>query len=362
MRSIRLFILPILFSIALFSCEETTVIDTPLRASYAISSPDTGAKGLVHTYFGDRMDYLIFDSTHFVMSREALVGKLVQWYDGDNLWIRQMEGEYCSCIQLEGGLLDIWREDEWLQDFTYNESTSEVNGWEVNEGIAMDELGDTTWVALSTQYPNAWFENPTFNGLPLRYQYRLRGAKVTYEVDTIESIDASFDPSGYDYQCVKMPAEAFLGYAPQDTVFVGDNRVWVYGDLTNDFGEYINGELMVESFDGNTTQSAKVRVEQGTFDVELPYGLLYTLDLTADGMVHRRIEIDTRDVPQDGNQITMDLSMSVFAPENNEVDEYLSSTNVGIARYSADAGGIIFDFEYTEAVMAEVERLRNLDN
>ena len=58
----------------------------------------------------------------------------------------------------------------------------------------------------------------------------------------------------------------------------------------------------------------------------------------------------------------MDLSMSVFAPENNEVDEYLSSTNVGIARYSADAGGIIFDFEYTEAVMAEVERLRNLDN
>jgi len=103
---------------SLFSCSETNSgpLELPLEVHYSINSIDTGVQAMVHAYFGEDMRYILHDSVRVTMERKALLAEVIQWYDVKNLWITERNGDYCTCVHLNGELLDFWKKDEYLQE------------------------------------------------------------------------------------------------------------------------------------------------------------------------------------------------------------------------------------------------------
>ena len=350
----------ILVILACSSCEtpSSEKMQLPIEVSYAIQSQDTGARAMVHAYFGERMSYVLHDSSHFTMRRSALTGDVTQWYDGDNLWIREESGEYCTCVHLEGEILELWKRDEYLVSAEFEkEPTRSILNEPVRNGLAFNDGGDSTWVSCAVNFPNAWFDHTLFPGLPMEYIYNLRGAKVVYLADSLKSSEEPFTPAFYQKSCVATPAEAYLGFSPLDTIQWTSDKIWVYGDMLNSDNEYVRGELLIQTFDKGVESRSRLRIDEGIFDIELVPGKSYVLDFWAPGFAHNRIQLDCSNMPFDGSNIMLDLSNNLIEPQNQAVDDYLQNTLMGIAVYDPREQTLVFDFEYTEAVGAEVQRL-----
>lgn len=346
--------------LSLNSCVETKhePLSLPLKVHYSINSLDTGVRGMVHAYFGEEMEYVLHDSVRVSMTRNALLGEVSQWYDGENLWIRERNGDYCSCLHLHDELLDFWKKDEYLKETNFSsKSKSQILGIDVYEGIAISESGDTTYVACAKDYPNAWYEHSNFPGLPLKYTYKLRQKDVVYLADSIENTTIPFTPEAFSKNCVLTPAGAFMGFSPLDTVQWTTDKVWVFGDLLNMDNEYLQGDLMIQTFENGIESRAKLRIEEGVFDVELSPGKRYILDFWSPGFAHNRISIDCTKMPFKGINLSLDLSNKLIQPANEAVLEYLNNTLMGVATYVPETETLEFDFEYTEEVGKEIQRL-----
>ena len=356
-RSISYFIAILAIAFAFNSCGPSIPVP-PMEVNYSVSSPDTGAQGMVHTYFGEYMNYKVYDSTTFQMKREGLLGAVTQWYDKDAIYIRETMGDYCTCVQLEGTLFEMWKKDEWISNYEYSAEKGTHLGYATMSGVAVGEMGDTTWIEIAPDIINPWFENPSLPGLPLKYEYLFRGKKVTYEVDKIDALKESYDPSSFADGCVRIPPPAFMGMAPQDSMTWDTNDIWVFGGLFDDADNYVRGDVMVEVSSESGVEQAKMRVDQGTYDLQLLPGELYTLDFTAEGQVHKRIELDCRDMPEDQGSFLLNMDVHLFEAVDPEVDDYLSRTPVGVAYFDVDSMNLIFDFEYTKQVAMELSRLQ----
>lgn len=329
----------------------------PLRIHYTVQSPDTGVQAMVHTYFGEDMEYIVYDSNTVKMSREALAGGLTQWYADSVLYIRETAGDYCSCVKLEGSLLQMWMEDEWISDYQFTETSSHL-GFDTKKGAAADDMGDTTWVEIAPDLINPWFENPSLPGLPMKYAYRLRGKKVNYEVDKIETVQAEFDPFNYSKNCVNVPPAAYMGMAPDDSTDWGIDDIWIFGNLLNENDEYVRGQISIEEYTEGQMTSAKMSIDQGTYDVQLLPGKRYILDFTAADNVHKRIELDCSLMPENEGSFLLNMDVNLFPSGQKEVDDYLKETPIGYAVFNPDSMNLQFDFEYTRQVAMEISRIQ----
>lgn len=313
---------------------------------------------MVHAYFGEDMHYILHDSVRVTMERNALLANVSQWYDGENLWITERSGDYCTCVHLEGELLSFWKKDEYLKETNFSSTSKKaILGVDVFAGVATSESGDTTWIECAKAYPNAWYEHSNFPGLPMKYTYELRGEKVVYEADSIANTSISFTPEAYSKNCVTIPAEAYMGFSPMDTIQWTSDKVWVYGDLLNMDNEYLQGELLIQTFEKGVESRSQLRITEGVFDVELSPGKRYVLDFKSPSYAHNRISLDCTKMPYDGSNLILDLSNHLIKPANQAVREYMENTFMGIAAYVPDSASLVFDFQYTEEVGKEIMRL-----
>lgn len=328
----------------------------PLTIHYAVESADTAALGLVNTYYADSMAYTLYDSSHFSMYRTNLMGSAMEWYDGDNLYIRTQQGPFCTCVHLTGELLDVWESDDWISELTDVEQSGEALGFNTKEYFAVDQLNDTTRIEITHELPNGWIMSRHLPGMPLHYSYKLRGADIHYRAAALNTTDADFRPELFDSACVRQPPAGFIGFSPNDSLSWEANYVWAFGSLTDQRQQPLNGEVLVQrGTDGE--QYASMRIEQGVFDIQLLPGEFYLLNFSAEDMAHQILVIDNTRMPDDGRSYALPLEIELFDTQSQEVAEYLLTKPFGVAAYNADSANIIFDFEYTREVRLEVERM-----
>lgn len=328
----------------------------PLTIHYAVESPDTGALGLVNTYYADAMAYTLYDSVHYSMRRSNLMGGAKEWYDGENLYLRTEQGPFCTCVHLKGELLDVWESDDWISELTATEQSGQALGFSTQAYFAVDQMNDTTRIELTHDLPNGWIMSRHLPGMPLRYSYKLRGAEVMYRADSVSTTTGRFRPEVFDSACVRQPPAGFIGFSPNDTLNWEGNHVWAFGSLTDMNQQPLNGEVLVQR--GTSGENfASMRIEQGMFDLQLLPGEFYLLDFSAEGMAHQILVIDNTKMPDDGRSYSLPLEIELFNPASPEVADYLQTKPFGVAAYNADSTNIIFDFEYTRAVRLEVQRM-----
>lgn len=328
----------------------------PLSLHYTVESNDTGAIGLVNTYYADSITYTLYDSVHYLMYRTNLMGGATEWYDGDNLYLRTEQGPFCTCVHLQDELLEVWESDDWISKLNEYGVQGEVLGFETSKYFAVDQLNDTTRIELTHELPNGWIMSRHLSGMPLRYSYKLRGAEVIYRADSVSVPNSTFRPEVFDSACVRQPPAGFIGFSPNDTVSWEGNHVWAFGSLTDESQQPINGEVLVQK--GTSGENyASMRIEQGMFDLQLLPGEFYLLDFSAEGLTHQILVIDNREMPDDDRSYSLPLEIELFDPQSSEVADYLQTKPFGVAAYNADSANIIFDFEYTRAVRLEVQRM-----
>jgi tetratricopeptide (TPR) repeat protein len=103
----------------------------------------------------------------------------------------------------------------------------------------------------------------------------------------------------------------------------------------------------------------------GKYETQLPLGFLYIIQFSRKDYVTKKIQIDTKGIPEEdmagGFQLTMDMSLFAYV-EGFNLD--ILDPPIGKATFDQQKNSIAFDFEYTEKinrkVTAEFERLANL--
>lgn len=352
----------LLAGLFLSSCEGDIKPTIPYRVHYSVLSDDQEVRDMVYQYFGSELIYEVYDSSHIYMTRFGSDNKLQHWYNGESLYIREAYGDYCDCVELSGEMLRYWLDNELAPAVMFNRDSEQKFGLEVKSGVIVTDEKDTTWISVAQELMSPWFDMGYIAGLPMSYSYRLRGQKVTYEVDSIRHLADVWSVGKWRDKCVQVPPESYLGFTMGDSLGVISNRVWMNGQIHDEEQSALSGEVgvYVANEDG-TLEGGVSRIDNGNYDLQLSLGKLYVLDFSSENTVHRRIELDLRDAPHNGNEYAMHISVLLFEPENAEVEAYCREQFVGKGRYIAEEDAIGFDFEYTEAVKAETARLRGKD-
>lgn len=331
--------------------------ETPMVITYSVNSADTGALRLVNTYYAKELRYMVFDEKRKMTHRVLNDGEVSIWYEGDHLYMRETNGDYCTCAELSGPLLEEWMTVGASGNFTYSEERVDYNGWKAYEGYALNDNQDTVKVLINDELPNAWFDQAGFPGLPMEFAYNLRDTPVLYAVESIKAYEKPYDPSGFASNCVRIPGPLFAGVDPESDLDIAGNRIWVYGYIFDEDMDVKTGTLTVENT--ATGEQGSMKVEYGSFDVELLPGQRYILDFTAPGKTHKRIEIDALQAPEEGPGFNFDMNVMLFDNDQPELNQYLKESTVSTARYLPEIDNFAFDTLYEAAVAREIERLRN---
>ncbi len=148
-------------------------------------------------------------------------------------------------------------------------------------------------------------------------------------------------------------------------VLFGQEDIHIYGTVkeveTNHKMESVIVQVTQDgkSFDSYTTSGSS------KFEFDLPLGHLYNIKFSKDGYIGKKIEINTKYIPEEDQEggFKLDLDMSLFEYIEG-FDESILEEPIGIAAYDAGRNSIEFDFDYTRQIMNKVEaekiRLQNL--
>ncbi len=333
-------------------------IQYPIDVNYSVSSPDTGALALVNTYYAERFSYTMYDTIRISSEREALLGNFKTWYDRENLFIRESNGRFCKCSHLTGDLLKLWDESYEQPYMKFGDDSRKRGGEDVIDGFFVRE-GDTTWVAVNPKYPNMWFEFPDFPGLPVEFSYKLRDAPVLYSADNIEPSERSFDTNLFDENCVRVPAQAYLGFGIEDDIVDPPYVVWLHGQLLDDDEQALDGSVTVQSTRQGVTQRAVMQTEYGGFDLELLQGYEYIIEFTAPGMVKKRADIDCSKLPEDYSGRVLGLSVKLFESSSLDLRRFLEQTAAIKAEYDPEEELLKIDDAYTKQIADDIMRMRS---
>lgn len=333
----------------------------PLVAEYSVTSPDTGALALVNTYYAERFMYTMYDSVRFSSERDALIGKFKMWYDGDNLYVRETSGQFCSCAHITGAALNYWNTSYDAPPLELGPPKARKGGEEVREGYFIRE-GDTTWIAVNPAIPNMWFDFPHFPGLPVEFSYTLRGAPINYTAERVTTMPATFDADGYDRDCVRIPPLAYVGVDPQSELGQTTESIWLYGYLLDEEENLLFGEVAVQSDRTGVTNYASMRVENGTFDIELLRGENYTITFSAPGKAKKNLRIECDKVPDTPDGYLFDINVQLFESGSVELQRYLEQNPVMVARYDPDSLTFVNDQSHLNRVARDLEMMRSRES
>lgn len=333
-------------------------IKLPMTIEYTVSAEDTGALLLVNTYYANRFNYTMFDSARFMSERTALIGDFTNWFDGQSLFIRETNGGYCSCSKVSGRVLDYWFDNFDPPVITRGASFKRGNT-DVYEAFFIREETDTTWMVIDASLPNLWFDFPWLPGLPVEYSYALRGARVSYVADIPTVGDVKFNPSGYDENCVRVPAEAWAGISPESELGQMSSAIWLYGFLIDEDDNLLNGTVTVESNRRGVINRAQMQLDRGSFDLELLRGERYVLEFAAPNKTRKRIDLDCAKVPDSDDGYLLDVNVQLFETQSLELRRYLELNPVLGLKYLPDSANFVVDRELVERAANDIMMMRS---
>ncbi len=334
-------------------------IQLPMTIRYTVHANDSGALYLVNTYYAERFEYTMYDSSRFSSRRSALIGDVEMWYDGRSLRVRESNGGYCSCAEVSGAALDFYRSSFDPPNVMMKGQAYDLNGQQVNDAFFVRDETDTTWLTLSTEWPNLWFDLPWIPALPLTYAYRLKNDLVQYTAQEPAAASVEFNANDYDTDCVRIPAVAWVGAGPESEVAKQGNTIWMYGYLIDEEENLLSGTLTVIRKGPEGERRASMKLDQGSYDLELLRGYDYTLEFTAPNMVRKRLDIDCRKVPDTPEGYALDINVALFESQVYELKRYLETTSVLAIAYWPDSAGFVVNKELAERAAKDLELMRS---
>lgn len=334
-------------------------VQYPFTVTYAVSATDSAALDLVETYYATDFRYTAYDTLRFTSLRNSRMGSVFSWYDGSALYIRETNGMHCACTDITGEVFSFWMDGFDAPVIEREGSAYKLDGRKVYNAQFVREGTDTTWLVIAEETPNLWFDFPWMPGLPVDYSYRLRDAEVHYRMTSMETAPPPpFDPANFSRDCVRIPPEAWVGEGPQSDLAAGSNRIWLYGYMFDEAENLLNGEVGVSSDKGGVKSYASTEISQGSFDLELLRGHVYTIDFKADGSVRKKMVVDCSNVPDNTDGYLIEIDVELFNEGAAEVQRYLDSNPMMRIFYNTDSANFMVDYELATKAAADLDVMR----
>lgn len=338
-------------------------VQYPLTVKYEVSASDTAALQLVETYYATDFRYTAYDTVRFTSLRNSRMGSVFTWFDGTSLYVRETNGHYCSCTNITDEVFDFWMDGFDSPTISREEKSYKLDGRRVYNASFVREETDTTWLVIDEELPNLWFDFPWMPGLPLDYSYRLRDGEVHYRaVSTETSPPPPFDPLNFSSDCVRIPPEAWVGEGPTSDLAASSNRIWLYGFMYDESESLLNGEVGVSSNRNGVRSFATAEIAQGSFDLELLRGQVYTFDFKADGSVNKKMVVDCSNVPEGTEGYLIEIDVELFVQDAIEVNRFLENTTMMRIFYNPDSANFMIDYELANKAAADLELMRQRMN
>lgn len=335
--------------------------EMPYSVRMSVSCEDEEVLDIVQSYFAEELTYTIFSENKFSLKRKAKSGIYEEWIEGDSLFIKDQPEGISNSILLDGYWLSRYLEDPILSNFERTGDSENILGLDCEQFIGMNEDGDTTFIWISEEIPNAWVTMKELPGLPLKYQYELRGQTVTYKAESINASEKIYTTSQQNWSknSVELSPRYYLGLQADTTDLSRDavDISSVFYDMTTN--QPMDGRLEITSRDGMTEEKAITSIQGGEIQVLLRPGKFYSLLFDQRGYAPKRINMNLSGQPLERGLFSLQMDVGSFPCTDQEVLDYLYATPIGNASYDPEADNILFDFEYTAAVNEELERIRS---
>lgn len=350
----------LIFILTLNACTDP-IPEMPYSVRMSVSCEDQEVLDIVQSYFAEELTYTIFTDKKFSLKRKAKSGIYEEWIEGDSLFVKDQPEGISNSILLDGYWLYRYLEDPILSNFQRTGESETILNLNCAEFIGMNEDGDTTFIWVSEEIPNAWVTMSELPGLPMKYQYKLRGQTVTYQAENINASEKVYATSQqkWNENSVELSPRYYLGLQV-DTVDINRDVVdisSVFYDMTTN--QPMDGRLEITSRDGMIEEKAVTSIQGGEIQVLLRPGKFYSLLFDQRGYAPKRININLSGQPLDKGLSTLQMDVGSFPCTDREVLDYLYVTPIGNAAYNGETDNVLFDFEYTAAVNEELERIRS---
>ena len=348
------------FLFILSACTDP-IPEMPYSVRMRIACEDEEILDVVQSYFAEEFTYTIFTQKKFSLRREAKSGVYEEWIEGDSLFVKDQPIGISNSVLLDGDCLSKYLEDPILSDFQKTSGSENILGLDCSMHIGINENGDTTFIWVSEEIPNAWVTMNELPGLPLKYQYKLRGKTVTYQAKSINASEKVYTASLQQWgeNSVELSPRYYLGLQSDTTDIDRDvlDISTVFYDMTTN--RPMDGRLEITARDGMTEKKAVTDIQGGEIQVLLRPGQFYSLLFDQKGYAPKRININLSGQPLEKGLFELQMDVGSFPCKDQEVLDYLHATPVGNASYDPESDNVLFDFEYTAAVNEELERIRS---
>lgn len=334
-------------------------IQYPLTVKYEVSASDSAALDLVETYYATDFRYTAYDTVRFTSLRNSRMGSVFSWFDGTAMYVRETNGRYCSCTDITGEVFDFWMDGFDSPSISRDEKSYKLDGRRVYNASFVREETDTTWLVIDEDLPNVWFDFPWMPGLPVDYSYRLRDGEVHYRaVSTETAPPPPFDPQNFSRDCVRIPPEAWVGEGPASDLAAKSNRIWLYGYMYDENENLLSGEVGVGTNRGGVQSYASAEIAQGSFDLELIRGYVYTFDFKAAGTINKRMVVDCSNVPEGTDGYLIEIDVELFEQDAPEVSRFLENTTMMRIFYAPDSANFMVDDALAKKAAADLDMMR----
>ncbi|MEO0404832.1 MAG: hypothetical protein AAF193_08175, partial [Bacteroidota bacterium] len=346
------------FTLALVSCQDP-LPEAPYSVRLRVDCEDEEVRDLVHNYYGKEITYTIFNDSTFRVKRSAPTGEYQEWINEDGLRIQDISPNNSIRVELNENWLGVYLSDPILSKIERTNMSKEILGRNAIGYIGQNDAGDTTLIWVDEDIPNAWITLKDVPGLPLGYEYYVRGKKVTYMAEAITETQLGFSLDQWEKETVALTPDFYLGVQESEDLYLSGNGVIldiVYYDMTTK--EAIDGIFEQTTSAIGGTEKARFYISGGVGKVLLQPGKSYSLLFNRQDCVPKRVAINLTDLPEDGGLYQLQMDVGTFPSSNMELMEYLFQVPVANWSYDPISGEMVYDEAYSFEVNKEVERIR----
>ncbi|NQX93144.1 MAG: hypothetical protein HRT74_13650 [Flavobacteriales bacterium] len=345
-------------AVALISCQES-LPEAPYSVRLKVECEDEEVRELVHNYYGKEVTYTIFNDSTFHVKRSAPTGEYQEWINEEGLRIQDRSPD--NDIRAE--LKDIWLE-EYLSDpilakVERTEMTKDILGRKAIGYIGQNEAGDTTIIWVDEEIPNAWITLQAIPGLPLGYEYFVRGKKVTYTAESIAATEKTFDLTKWEENTVLLSQDYFLGVEESEELYLsGDGLLLDLGYFDMTTREVTDGIMEQTTLKNGEVEKARLYLNGGAGKVLLPRGSFYSLLFQRQGCVPKKITFDLTNQPEENGLFLMQFDVGTFPSTNMELNDYLLEVPIAEWTYDSVNDSLVYNEGHTALVNERIEEFR----
>jgi hypothetical protein len=120
----------------------------------------------------------------------------------------------------------------------------------------------------------------------------------------------------------------------------------------------LSGEVGVGTNRGGVQSYASAEIAQGSFDLELIRGYVYTFDFKAAGTINKRMVVDCSNVPEGTDGYLIEIDVELFEQDAPEVSRFLENTTMMRIFYAPDSANFMVDDALAKKAAADLYMMR----